>query len=128
LSHRNNLLQPIEGIDVMESMTKRSSSYFKHLDLALLRSFVLIADGKSFGETAVLMDRSPSAITLQIQKLEDFFGAKLLNRSGRTITLTAVGELLLADARKILSENDEVIMDLSLSIQKHTQKEVVVTL
>jgi DNA-binding transcriptional LysR family regulator len=82
---------------------------YRHLDLSILRSFVLIADGRSFGETAVIMDRSPSAITLQIQKLECFLGARLLNRSGRAISLTKAGEALLADARMLLDANDSML-------------------
>jgi DNA-binding transcriptional LysR family regulator len=83
---------------------------YRHLDLSILRSFVLIADGRSFGETAVIMDRSPSAITLQIQKLECFVGARLLNRSGRAISLTKAGEALLADARLLLDANDRMLV------------------
>ena len=86
---------------------------YRHLDLSILRSFVLIADGRSFGETAVIMDRSPSAITLQIQKLECFLGARLLNRSGRAISLTKAGEALLADARMLLDANDRMLATFS---------------
>ena len=82
---------------------------YRHLDLSILRSFVLIADGRSFGDTALIMDRSPSAITLQIQKLECFVGARLLNRTGRAISLTKAGEVLLADARKLLECNDVML-------------------
>ncbi len=93
----------------MDSNNAEHLTAFRHLDLSILRSFVLIADGRSFGETAILMDRSPSAITLQIQKLECFLGARLLNRSGRSITLTRAGEVLLQDVRNLLDANDRLL-------------------
>ncbi|MDE3011974.1 MAG: LysR family transcriptional regulator [Pseudomonadota bacterium] len=91
---------------------------YRHLDLSILRSFVLIADGRSFGETAVIMDRSPSAITLQIQKLECFLGARLLNRSGRAISLTKAGEALVNDARLLLDGNDRMLASFSERLLK----------
>ncbi len=95
----------------MDSNIAQNLTSYRHLDLSILRSFVLIADGRSFGETAIIMDRSPSAITLQIQKLECFLGARLLNRSGRSITLTRAGAALLADVRKLLDANDQLLDD-----------------
>ena len=95
----------------MSSTADTSMPMYRHLDLSILRSFVLIADGRSFGEAALIMERSPSAITLQIQKLECFVGARLLNRSGRAISLTKAGEVLLADARRLLENNDQALLD-----------------
>jgi DNA-binding transcriptional LysR family regulator len=102
----------------MTNVTTNILPGYRHLDLSILRSFVLIADGRSFGETAVIMDRSPSAITLQIQKLECFLGARLLNRSGRAISLTKAGEALLADARLLLDANDRMLTVFSERLMK----------
>lgn len=78
-----------------------------HLDTAVLRSFVLIAEGKTFAETADMVGRSASAITLQIQKLEEQLGQAVFARHGRAIALTLAGEKLLAYSRRILALNDE---------------------
>lgn len=93
----------------MNSMDSVATLQFRHLDLAILRSFVLIAEGKSFGEAAQLMQRSPSAITLQIQKLEEFLGVLVLNRLGRTVSLTPEGKRLLDEVKALLEANDAII-------------------
>lgn len=79
----------------------------RHLDTAVLRSFVLIAEGKTFAETADIVGRSASAITLQIQKLEEQLGQPVFARTGRAVELTIAGERLLAYGRRILALNDE---------------------
>lgn len=79
------------------------------LDLAVLRSFLLIAQGRSFVETADLVGRSPSAVSLHIQKLEEELGAAVLRRNARGVELTPAGERLLGFARRLLSLNDETI-------------------
>lgn len=79
------------------------------LDLAVLRSFLLIAQGRSFVETADLVGRSPSAVSLHIQKLEEELGVAVLRRNARGVELTPAGERLLGFARRLLSLNDETI-------------------
>ena len=85
----------------------------RHLDTAVLRSFVLIAEGKTFAETADMVGRSPSAITLQIQKLEEQLGQTVFARTGRATALTLAGEKLLAYSRRILALNDEACASFS---------------
>jgi DNA-binding transcriptional LysR family regulator len=79
----------------------------RDLDLAVLRSFALIAEGKTFAETAAMVGRSASAITLQIQKLEEQLGQAVFARSGREVSLTGAGERLLGFARRMVAVNDE---------------------
>ncbi|MBP2228584.1 DNA-binding transcriptional LysR family regulator [Azospirillum agricola] len=80
------------------------------LDLALLRSFLLIAEGRSFTETADLVGRSPSAVSLHIQKLEEELGAVLLRRNARGVELTLAGERLVGFARRLLALSDETLL------------------
>jgi DNA-binding transcriptional LysR family regulator len=80
------------------------------LDADLLRAFVLIAEGRSFTEAAEMVGRTQSAVSMQIKRLEETLGQKVLNRGkGGDVELTPHGELLLAHARQILSLNDEVV-------------------
>ncbi|MFP5514247.1 MAG: LysR substrate-binding domain-containing protein [Alphaproteobacteria bacterium] len=79
------------------------------LDLAQLRSFLLIAEGRSFAETAELVGRSPSAVSLHIQKLEEAVGATILRRNARGVEPTLAGERLLGYARRLLALNDETL-------------------
>jgi DNA-binding transcriptional LysR family regulator len=80
------------------------------LDPDLLRAFVLIADGTSFTAAAGRLGRTQSAISMQVKRLEDALGHKVLNRGrGGTVELTPHGRYLLTRARQILSLNDEVM-------------------
>ena len=79
----------------------------RNLDLAVLRSFVLIAEGRSFAGTADLVGRSSSAVSLQIQRLENDLGVQVLRRNNRGVVLTLAGEKLLGFARRLIRLNDE---------------------
>jgi DNA-binding transcriptional LysR family regulator len=76
----------------------------------VLRSFLLIAEGRSFAQASALVGRSPSAVTLQIQRLEQDLGTQLLHRSKREVGLTLAGERLLGFARRLVQTNDEAVL------------------
>lgn len=77
------------------------------MDLA--RTFVAICDAGNFSRAAELVGRSPSAVSLQVKKLEDLIGRTVFARDTRSVALTADGEVLLDYARKLLSLNDEAL-------------------
>lgn len=79
------------------------------LDLNALRSFVAICDTGSFRRAALRTHKSPSAVSLQIGKLEDMLGARLLDRDARHVALTRQGEILLTQARRLLGLNDDTV-------------------
>lgn len=80
------------------------------LDPDLLRSFVLIAEGRSFTEVASMVGRTQSAVSMQMQRLERVLGQPLLQRGkGATPDLTPHGRYLLEQARHMLALNDAVI-------------------
>lgn len=80
-----------------------------NLDLEALRSFVTGIDLGSFARAAIRLDRSPSAISLQLRKLETQVGRPLTRKSGRGLALTEAGEALLGPARRLLALNDETL-------------------
>lgn len=80
-----------------------------NLDLDLLRSFVAVAETGAFTAAGARVLRSQSAISLQIKRLEDMTGRRLIDRSPRHLALTAEGETLLARARDMLRMNDEAV-------------------
>lgn len=83
------------------------------LDLDLLRSFVAIAEEKSFTRAAERVGRTQSAVSLQVQRLESVVGKVLLARSkGGGVELTPQGQLLLARARSLLELNDDIVNDI----------------
>ncbi|GGC85483.1 LysR substrate-binding domain-containing protein [Chelatococcus reniformis] len=79
------------------------------MSLDALRSFVAIHDTGSFRHAAARVSLSPSAVSLQIGKLEEVLGYRLLERNARRVALTEHGELLLPQARHLLSLNDETL-------------------
>jgi DNA-binding transcriptional LysR family regulator len=81
------------------------------LDLDQLQTFCAIADCGSFTEAARRVNKTQSAVSMQIKRLEERLGRNLLSRDGRTVALTADGEALYARARRMLRTNAE-IMDL----------------
>lgn len=83
------------------------------LDLRLLTTFVRAAHAGTLSATAVQVGRTQSAVTMQIQRLEETLGQDLFHRSGSGVRLTASGERLLAYAERILRLNDEAVSTLS---------------
>ncbi|MFM9849746.1 MAG: LysR family transcriptional regulator [Hyphomicrobiaceae bacterium] len=74
------------------------------MDTELLRTFVAICDTKSFTSAARHVGRTQSAVSLQMRRLEQFFGRPLFVRGGSGVTLTEHGVLLLDHAREILQK------------------------
>ncbi len=79
------------------------------LDLDLMRAFVAVADAGGFSRAAERLLRSQSTVSLQIKRLEEMLGQRLLDRTPRAVRLTAQGETLLAYARRLLDLNDEMV-------------------
>ncbi|MDO8400531.1 MAG: LysR substrate-binding domain-containing protein [Bradyrhizobium sp.] len=79
------------------------------LDPDLLRAFVAVADHRSFTRAAAMLNRTQSAVSMQIRRLEDRLGAELFNRSKASVDLSAAGEGLLGYARRILALNEEAV-------------------
>lgn len=77
-----------------------------HLDSDLLRTFLAVAKAGSISGGAARILRTQSAVSLQIQKLEDIVGQQLFERHGRGIALTAPGEELLLVARSVVETLD----------------------
>ena len=81
----------------------------RNLDITTLRSFVAVADSGGVTRAAGFLHLTQSAVSMQLKRLEEMLGLELLDRSGRTIALTASGEQLLGYARRMVSLNDEMI-------------------
>lgn len=80
-----------------------------NLPMDLLRSFVTVIEVESYTRAADLLGRTQPAISLQIRRLEDLVGQKLIVQKGRQISLTEQGETLAQHARQILRLNDVAI-------------------
>jgi len=80
-----------------------------NLDMDALRSFAWGIDAGSFARAAERLGRSTSAVSAQLKKLEEQAGTPLVRKSGRGLTLTDSGELMLSYARRLLALNDEAV-------------------
>jgi DNA-binding transcriptional LysR family regulator len=83
------------------------------LDLDQLQRFCAIADCGSFTEAARRVNKTQSAVSMQIKRLEERLGRTLLTRDGRGVGLTQHGEALYARARKMLKINAEIMDEFS---------------
>ena len=79
------------------------------LDPDLLKAFVAVADYRSFTRAAATLNRTQSAVSMQIKRLVDRLGVELFNRTKANVDLSAAGEGLLGYARRILTLNEEAI-------------------
>ncbi|QGZ31730.1 LysR substrate-binding domain-containing protein [Stutzerimonas stutzeri] len=83
---------------------------YPSIDAELLRSFVAIADHGGFTRAADAVNRTQSAISMQMKRLEeDVLQRALFERNGRQVRLTAEGQVLLGYARRILKLHGEVL-------------------
>ena len=79
------------------------------LDLDQLQSFCAIADCGSFTEAARRVNKTQSAVSMQIKRLEERLGQPLLSRDGRSVSLTKHGDELYSRARRMLRTNAEIL-------------------
>lgn len=80
--------------------------------LAAIRSFIETVDAGGFSAAARKLGLSQPAVSQQVRALEEELGARLLNRSTRTLELTERGAAYLEHAKEILrrlSEADESV-------------------
>ena len=72
-----------------------------------MQAFVAVADLKGFAPAARKLGLSPSAVTRLIAELEDRLGARLLQRTTRSVALTDAGTRYLERAKSILADVEE---------------------
>src|SRR6266702_3839724 len=75
--------------------------------LDAMQAFVAVADLQGFAPAARKLGLSPSGMTRMIAALEDGLGARLLQRTTRSVTLTDAGARYLERARRILADVEE---------------------
>jgi LysR family hydrogen peroxide-inducible transcriptional activator len=79
------------------------------LKLKDLRYLVAVADQRHFGRAAARCFVSQPTLSAQLKKLEQALGVQLIERAPNNVSLTAVGEEIVARARRILEASDEVV-------------------
>jgi DNA-binding transcriptional LysR family regulator len=82
-------------------------------NLSALSAFVRAAEVRSFTDAGRQMNLSSSAIGKAIARLEERHGVRLFHRSTRSITLTQEGKLFLESCRRIISEIENIKLELA---------------
>ncbi|HEY0181638.1 MAG TPA: LysR family transcriptional regulator [Rhodopila sp.] len=83
------------------------------MDLRQLRYFVAIAETGSFSAAAAVLHIAQSALSRQVQALEETCRGPLMERSARGVVLTEAGALLLIRARFLLAQAASTISEIS---------------
>jgi LysR family transcriptional regulator, hydrogen peroxide-inducible genes activator len=79
------------------------------MNLKDLKYLVALADTGHFGRAAERTFVSQPTLSAQLKKLEDYLGVKLVERQPKNVQLTDVGRQIVARARRMLSEGDEIV-------------------
>ena len=82
--------------------------YRGRMELRTLRYFVAVAEERHFGRAAARLHMSQPPLSRAIRSLEAEVGAALFDRSPSGVRLTAVGTVLLAEARTLLDQADRL--------------------
>jgi len=94
------------------------------MDLRQLRYFIAIASAESLSRASVSVGVTQSALTRQLQLLEEELGLPLLRRTGHGVTLTEAGERFLGSATDIVDRADVAVRDMQ-ALRKTTAGSVV---
>lgn len=81
--------------------------------LRQLRAYVAVLEAASFSEAAKAMHLSQAALSGLIKELENRVGVRLLDRTTRSVSSSAVGETFEPMVRRVLSNLDEALESLT---------------
>ncbi|WP_421899706.1 LysR family transcriptional regulator [Maridesulfovibrio sp.] len=95
------------------------------INLNQLRCFYLAAKFKSVSKAADSLFVTPSAVTMQIKKLERWAGIKLLIREGNSLRLTPDAEIVYTQAKKVFREAEVLEGQLEKMMQAHAHEVVI---
>lgn len=83
------------------------------LSYDLLRTFIAVAETKNFTRAGELVNRTQSAVSQQIKRLEGELGQELFKRGARSVSLTPHGEAFVPHARRLVKAHEETVAALS---------------
>lgn len=88
------------------------------LDVESVKAFVAIADFKSFTLAAEALGTTQGAISVKLKRLEDRISLKLIERTPRSVRLSAQGAVFLDGARDFLAAHERAIAGLSVGCRR----------
>ena len=90
-------------------MAPSTNTQLPVLELDLLKTLIAIAETGNFSSAAETVFRTPSAISMQVKKIEELVDRPVFVRDSRSVSLTPDGLLLLEHARRVLALNNEMV-------------------
>ncbi|MGW2746518.1 LysR family transcriptional regulator [Streptomyces sp. NPDC001450] len=81
------------------------------IDLRQLRCLVAIVDEGTFTDAAIALGVSQAAVSRTLASLERALGVRLLRRTSRAVTPTATGLRVVAQARRVLADVTELVLE-----------------
>jgi DNA-binding transcriptional LysR family regulator len=81
------------------------------VELRQLRCLVAIVDEGSFTDAAIALGVSQAAVSRTLASLERALGVRLLRRTSREVTPTGTGLRVVAHARRVLGEVDDLVRE-----------------
>src|SRR3954469_12585088 len=100
--------------------------YMSTLDIDTVQAFLLVAELHSFTRPAEALGTTQASVSLKLQRLEAVVGKRLVERSPRSVGLTAEGAAFLLHARPLMEAHDRALsgekparQTLSLGISDH---------
>lgn len=91
------------------------------MHLESLKYFRDVASERSISKVAKKSHISQSALSQLIQKLEEDFGYKLLNRSNKGVDLTEMGEIVLKYSINIIKNYEKMVEELETTVKQHNK-------
>lgn len=96
------------------------------LDIPSVHAFLLVADLQSFTRAAEALGTTQAAVSMKLQRLEALLGQRLVERSPRSVRLTADGQAFRDNAQALMQAHDRALagthpvrQQLSLGISDH---------
>jgi len=83
------------------------------LDIDLLRTFQAIVRFGQFLAAASFLNKSPSAVSLHVRRLEALAGGRLLERDNQTVNLTPLGRRVALQSAELLRHHDQLLASFS---------------
>jgi DNA-binding transcriptional LysR family regulator len=78
------------------------------MDIESLQIFTEVAKQKSLTKASIVLSSPPSSISRKISLLESEYGGRLFHRTGRGVTLTEFGKLVLPKIKNILFDLEQL--------------------
>ncbi|WP_175514091.1 LysR family transcriptional regulator [Oceanisphaera psychrotolerans] len=80
--------------------------------MELIKTFLTVLDARGFKPAAEQLNKTPAAVSMQIKRLEEILGKRLLERSNQGISLTPAGALLQHKGKRLMALNYELLGDM----------------